>query len=339
MYKTGVIFMTALLPTKGHQALVQFASKICEQTFVIISSRSFEPTTFSERASCFDHIKNITIVNHSDDDAPQTPENEDEWNYWKNIAEVATGKKVDVVIASEYYGVKMAELLGADFAPFDIDRGLIKAKGTNVRKNIIKSFDAIALNFQKKLQKRFVLFGQESCGKTTMTKYLNSHIDSYMTHEYARPYLEAKEDKTITDEIMKRIAYGQIALESSVPTDKAFVFHDTDILSTVGYYRIYKGAEPKWLNTQVTESHCLADLYIVMNDHIPFEEDALRYGGDKRESSKAFWIDLLDEFGCNYYVLQSGGSVLEQFEEISREVMETFFDDYAQGIRDFVREE
>jgi nicotinamide riboside kinase len=79
-----------------------------------------------------------------------------------------------------------------------------------------------------------------------------------------------------------------------------------------------------------------SDLYFVMNDEIPFEEDKLRYGGNKRETDKQFWIDLLEEYGCNYYVVKSV-YMSNQILEIEREI-EKFLNNKFEKISSFMRD-
>ena len=47
------------------------------------------------------------------------------------------------------------------------------------------------------------------------------------------------------------------------------------------------------------------DLYIVMNDSIPFEPDQLRYGVTKRETNVQYWVDILERYKRKYYVVES----------------------------------
>ena len=357
MKTTGVILMTALVPTKGHAALIKFAANMCDRVHVIISTRSHEPTAFFDRFSAFvGQVPsfNVNFLEHRDDDAPQNPETEQQWDYWRRVVQnwhnlyspytsdpavCPTGTiKYDFLFASEPYGKKMAEVIGAEFIPFDIGRRMIDVKGTTVRHDLIKHFGDILPNFQLQLQKQIVLFGQESVGKSTMTKMLNEWYGntSYMTHEFARPYLEFKDDKTVTDWRMDVIANGQIALEKTIPWDRPFVFLDTDILSTIGYYRIYQGKEPQWLSDRFRAMD-RKDLYVVMNDQIPFVADPLRYGGDVRESTRQFWVDLLEEYDCNYYLVQNTRRE-DQKIEIAGQANNCFWDNYACGISTFERD-
>ncbi|MNV84432.1 hypothetical protein D3C71_1783050 [compost metagenome] len=59
-----------------------------------------------------------------------------------------------------------------------------------------------------------------------------------------------------------------------------------------------------------------------MNSGIRFTPDPLRYGGEIRESTDQFWIDLLEEYGCNYYVVKDKGTAYSQFHEIAEVVAE-----------------
>jgi nicotinamide riboside kinase len=144
------------------------------------------------------------------------------------------------------------------------------------------------------------------------------------------------DDKTVTHEKMCTIAMGQYSLQKIAREqyDAPWLFQDTDLLSTIGYNRIYKGEEIPCIDEMFNTTR--SDLYIVMNDEIPFEEDALRYGGKVRESSKQFWIDLLDEYGCDYHVVQETDQFAQE-QEIY-EVLENLFNETWDPIKNFERE-
>jgi nicotinamide riboside kinase len=43
----------------------------------------------------------------------------------------------------------------------------------------------------------------------------------------------------------------------------------------------------------------------VTKSNIPFEKDPLRYGGDKREGSDEYWIDVCEKYELPYVVLEN----------------------------------
>lgn len=330
---TALVLMTALVPTLGHKALIEFAADLVGDNgnvTVILSSLSSEPVDGALRVKALRMATTAidggwaTFIHHKDDNAPQNPTTAEEWNYWRDVATFPyEGNKAlrhdyDYVVASEPYGKKMAELLDAEFIPFDLDRKIVKISGTQVRKNLKNNYDFILPEFKDiaNLGMKITFFGQESTGKSTMTERFGFGRSYGVTvHEFARPYIEAMDDKTITPEIMENVMYGQYALQKTAYRQRKFyTFQDTDLLSTIGYSHIYNGRQHPKIQKLFEETK--SDLYIVMNDAIPFEPDALRYGGHERESTKQFWIDLLEKNNCKYYVVQNTG-IREQYGEIS----------------------
>lgn len=337
MMRNAYVMMTALLPTTGHADLIDFASRIVSgNVLVIVQGRSFEPIHVNRRMIAlrnhFRNYRNVRIVADEDDNAPQNPNPElgtrdyTFWKYWANDvrghaakmrSEFAPIDWQDAFVASEPYGATMAEYLECQFIPYDIGREINPTKGSDVRKNLWSKWDEILPEFKADLQMNVVLFGQESVGKTTLARSLscrNQH--SQFIPEYARPYLEAVGSE-ITDSKMKKIEIGQNALEyAAFNNGKRYNFFDTDLLSTIGYYRIF---EQRMGDTDIVNDtalhldlvinhqwHKRKMLYVLLPDDIPFEEDELRYGGNVRQSTYKFWKNLLDQYYCNYIEVPRG---------------------------------
>ncbi len=322
----SIVLMTALVPTKGHKFLIDFAHKLAYagMTHVIISSRSFEPISGIARLNALKALyqedshtstHDFAFHLHEDDNAPQEPNGPDDkefWEYWRNVVVERVGKikPTDYFVASELYGIDMAKVLGCKFMPCDIGREVLPIKGTDVRLNLVDNFHNILPNFQWAFAQNIVLFGQESTGKTTMAKRLAKEYKGTFVPEWARGYLEAVGPE-VTMEKMEAIVYGQIALEKATQftIDKnMYTFYDTDILSTYGYYMLWNKSVPDNVRGKMMMHLIMVPktLYIVMNDSIPFEPDILRYGDGKRESEMQFWIDLLDEFERPFIVCPPG---------------------------------
>lgn len=348
--RDGVILMTALVPTIGHQYLVEFASNFIpyyDKLYVIINALHQEPITLYQRLAAFKQQfknKSNVVILGSYDDMPQNPEDHpDFWNVWKNFIENIifenTGKRNNLkyLFASENYGHKLSEALGVTFIPVDIDREIFNVKGTDVRKNIRFNFDKIMPEFKKELAFKVTLFGAESCGKTTMAKALTKHFNSYrkaiFAHEWARPYLETVGIE-ITEEKMETIFKGQLALQKSLIDMKSeFIIQDTDLFSTLGYYKIMNMNYPYHFDDIAIDY--ASDLYLIMNSDIPFEKDPLRYGGDVRTSNDKFWIELVQRYGLNYHIVKNTDRNL-QFDECVTAIIEAQNKKYKK-IADYVR--
>lgn len=346
-----ITLMTALVPTIGHKALIEFCDNIAwtygpdTRVHVLMGSLDREPVPGEVRfaaltLACSDQDR--VWLHHMTEDAPQEPEDHpDFWNVWRDIVVSYVGEvgPDDIFVASELYGINMAEALGCKFLPFNRYRDMLDVKGTDVRADLLGRFGDIMPEFQPYLRRRVTIFGPESCGKTTMAKNMADMLNGVFVPEWAREYLETMPTPETTVERMRDIVHGQFAIQQTamkVP-NKPFIFQDTDLLSTLGYYDILTPDRPgaDYRLCEELFEYSKADFYIVMNDRIPFEADPLRYGGDKRESGVKFWTDLLDKYGCKYYVVQetlrSG-----QMSEVYDALINYWHDEHA-AIREYVR--
>jgi NadR type nicotinamide-nucleotide adenylyltransferase len=264
---------------------------------------------------------NVTFYHHDDDAAPQNPAGENDvafWAYWSGVVRTAVKHKIDYVFASELYGQAVANSLRADFIPVDIARDIQPVRGTTVRKNLFEQQEDIAAGFKRYLKLNVVLFGAESCGKTTLARRLSKYFYGTFVPEWARPYLETV-GANVTEHKMEMIVNGQYASERAADDiDTLIKFKDTDLLTTLGFYRYNGITQPSQLQWMIDDYP--NDLYIVMNENIKFTPDQLRYGVDKRETRTQFWIDLLDEHQRNYYVVKSTDPN-HQFEEACEAIL------------------
>lgn len=343
--KNVIVLMTALLPTKGHADLIDFASALPNShVYVLINGRSFEPIPTRDRlealTSHFEEYHNITIKASNRDNAPQNPEDMPEgfWEWWadeinRNFPE--TGNNWGYVVASEPYGLNVAHSIGAEFIPYDIDRIINPVRGTETRADIRGEWDTILLESRQQLTHNVVMFGQESVGKTTMSRAVAEKFQTAPIMEFARPYLEAVGEE-LSEFKMRTITLGQASLQRTVRAHARTPINvfDTDLYSTVGYYKMWDGEAPE-LCTQLAKE-TKGDKYYVLPDDIPFEPDILRYGDGERESSTGYWVKLLEEYGLSY-VRVPKGTFEEKLEFIVSDI-ETDIDTKYAPIKNFNRE-
>lgn len=342
----AIVLMTALVPTIGHKYLIDFAKNLVKPdgtVHVIVGTLDREPiygeTRFVAIRQAY-RVNGYIKVHHLRRNVPQEPnEHPDFWTVWRDIVrEFVDVKPDDYFVASELYGMDMARVLGCKFMPCNRYRETVPIKGSDVRADLMGNFRFILPEFQHNIRKTVTLFGAESCGKTTMAKRLAKDMDGWFVPEWAREYLETVGSE-ITDDSMLTIVNGQAALQNTAYHDlydKPWIFQDTDLLSTVGYYRLWGGdkrADMDRIEKMANERR--SDLYVVMNDQIPFEADPLRYGGTVRESGMQFWIDLLEEFGADYVVAPRGDH--ESQAAFLRGYLEVWFANQHRDVIDYQR--
>lgn len=293
-------------PTKGHMRLIEFAAALGTTAEVIVCTQPCEPYSFERLDALRQATKNMNVnIHHIHKELPQEPEgHEGFWDMWKDFLLTYGLQPEDYIVASEMYGAKLAEITGAKFYPYDVDRSLYLSRATWVREDSLHNFDQILPEFQPNLRRTVTIFGAESTGKTTLSRILSTSMQGHWLFEWARPFLEKCRNE-ITTESMTQIWHGQAALQRHARDfkDKAFIFQDTDLFSTVGYWDFWDMNTPDGLVNEAIELK--SDLYLITQSNIPFEQDPLRYGGDRRESQDQYWIDLCDKYGLNYKVLTS----------------------------------
>lgn len=328
---TGLLLLTAIPFTKGHEDLIRFAFNHLKfrannlnanyKLHVVVSARRIEPY-WKERYPAVEEFcltlnggnDTIKVHNHINDLIPQTPkEDPNFWDDWRrDITSMTDLKRFDFVYASELYGMPLAREFAAGFIPFDLARNTNRISGTRCREDVYGQWDNISDFFKPDLQTRVTLFGQESVGKTTTSQRLGGKSYRLGTHsqglpsehvcyvpEWARQYLMVHGIE-VTREKMVQIIYGQYAaMMAARASNKALIIQDTDLLTTIGYWRLYIGDQlPHSLLSGFKQTK--SDLYILMGDAVPLVPDPLRYGGKERETSMDYWTDLLTEFGCEY---------------------------------------
>jgi nicotinamide riboside kinase len=244
----------------------------------------------------------------------------------------------DFIFSSESYGYKLAEELTkkakeelkrdhpCTHIPFNPARDQTVIRATDVRADPVAHWQQLIPSMRARYTQSICLFGQESVGKTTLTRKAAELFKSVYLNEWARPYLEGLPSPEVTTERMFNILYGQAALEKSAQEQyyTPFRFYDTDLLSTLGYWELWSSVDKTRVMENLIDENFRGqlrqlwkpkDLYIIPKDNIPFTPDPLRYGGDRRETDTLYWINLCERYRLRYYILQES-SISGRMEEI-----------------------
>lgn len=303
------VVMTALPPTLGHLSLIQFASRLSDNgVTVLVCTQPDEPYGLERAVALSQAVPAYVKVERLHRQIEQNPGAPGFWDMWRGIMTSYGFRPGDWIVASEPYGKRLAEEVGGKFFPYDMERVIHPIKATPIRDNPYGHFKEIIPEFQKHLRTTVTVFGAESTGKTTLSRDLAYRIGGYWLCEWARPFLE-NTSPDINIQSMTDIWYGQAALQRHADTlsGKPYVIQDTDLFSTVGYWQF-----PHWDSLGdpplglVEEAKGLkSDLYLVLRSNIPFEQDPLRYGGNVREGSDAYWIDVCERYGLPYMVINA----------------------------------
>ena len=257
---------------------------------------------------------------------------------WREILDSYGYQEGDYLVSSEKYGVQMAEALRGVFMPFDLKRQIYPTKATTIRKDPRFFFTDILPEFRPFLRKTVTFFGAESVGKTSSSYIISAFRRGLFIHEWARPYLETVGPE-ITEEKMQRIYTGQKALQIYAQSDTSteFVFQDTDLFSTLGYWEMWS---PETVPEDLLHSARIlqSDLYVILSSDLPFEKDPLRYGGDQRETSDQYWIDLCERENLPYVVITDTVNRWQTADEVIQQRFPSNYLNYQREGTEYVNE-
>jgi NadR type nicotinamide-nucleotide adenylyltransferase len=304
-------------PHLGHVYLVEFAHNYVEQLTVVVGTLRSEPIPGELRFRWMRELfPNDNVVHHTDENPQEPKDHPDFWRIWHDSLMRVLPGRPDFVFASEDYGVKLAEVLGARFVPVDKARGVMPVSGSAVRRDPLGHWKYLPRCVRPYYVKRVCVFGPESTGKSTLTRRLAEHFQTVAVPEYARTLLEAQSGQLSADDI-PRIARGQIASEEALArSSNRVLICDTDVLTTTIWSEMLYGTCPSWVRDEAERRRY--DLYLLTDVDVPWVLDPVRYLPDNRADFLRVCEEQLRQRGRPYVKLS--GSWEKRFEDACRAV-------------------
>lgn len=300
---TGLVIGKFMPPHNGHVYLIDFARHYVDTLTVYVDSLAVQPISGAQRAEWLRHMFPAVRVKHPDHENPQYPdEHPDFWQIWKSCLLEATGGPVDYLFASEDYGVKLAEVLGATFVPVDISRSAVPISGTQIREDPLTHWEHIPRAVRPYFAKRVCIFGPESTGKSTLALDLATHFKTVAVQEYARTHLELQGGEISAIDI-PAIARGQMAAEDALaPNANRLLFCDTDLLATTIWSDWLFGSCEDWIVKEAERRRY--DLYLVTDVDVPWVADQVRYLPEERGSFFRRCVEELEKRNRPFHIVR-----------------------------------
>lgn len=284
----GFLLGKFLPPHAGHVFMCETAQRLCDELTVLVCSLDREPIDGALRYGWMQELLPRARVLHYAQDVPQEPsEHPAFWDIWRAICRAAHPEKMDLVFGSEPYVVRLAHELGARPVLIDPERLAFPVSGTAVRENPYRHWEMIPGPVRPFFQKRVVLVGAESTGKSTLARALAAHFATRYVPEYGRVYdLYRAAPWNARD--FAEIAAGHAAMRAAIaPHAGPILFEDTDEWVTRVWEWALTGARPTGPRPSAR-----ADLYLLLDGDIPWQDDGTRYHRDAA-ARQAFQAELL----------------------------------------------
>lgn len=248
---TGLIIGNFDKVDAGHLYLIDFAEAFVNELTVQLLENG--ESVKQRKENLLKYRPHLRIVTES----PSATSTLEQFDY------VFAGEK----IAPEYLQV---EERGAVYIPVDPLRELCPSDNEPKEK---KSLAEI---------KRVCIFGPESTGKSTMTKNLAAHFQTVFVPEYARTFMETRDNELLETDL-PHFARGMMASEEALAQRaNRVIFSDTDALTTVIWSNwLYKRVPAEIEELAQSQKH---DLYLLLNVDVPWVADPQRYLPEERQS-------------------------------------------------------
>jgi len=314
---------------KGHKFLIDTAIEQCETVHVMVCSLSDEPISGLLRyywvKKLYKDNPNVNVI-HCDDDNPQYDHEcktlNEFYSYW--IKSVYTRiEELDAVFTSEDYGDDFARYLEVEHVLVDKDRETFPVSGTKVRENAFDVWDNLIDSTKVMYNKKVVIMGPESTGKSTMIKKLSEHYDTNFTAEYGREYTEESGTDNLVLKDFENIAEEHMYrhCRDSHKSEKV-LFVDTEAITTKIFAEMYLDGEVNSKALDEIIERQKFDLWLLMDIDIPWVDDGTRDFQDPEIRKNHFkrLKEVLDENGIEYHIVKGFGE--ERFNSAKKYVEE-----------------
>jgi HTH-type transcriptional repressor of NAD biosynthesis genes len=343
MGKTGVIIGKFLPLHLGHVNFINRSSTKTDKLVVVVchSSRDkkmceeygIPEITVKDRLrwlhTIYQDIPHIEIRSLDESSIPAYP---DGWKEFVGLLKETVPEKIDFVYSGEpSYDSFFKELLPeAEHILIDPERTGYNISGTQIRKNPYKNWEYLPAVVRPFFCKKVVLIGTESCGKTTLTKFLAKAFNTSWAEEYGRNYVYEEcggnEDNLEYGDYIK-IAMHQKKLEAeAVRHSNKIVFIDTEAIVTQFYCKLYEGKEDPAIDEIIKRQNY--DLWLYLENDVKWVDDGLRKNGSDKERNKGKKIlaELLEKYNIADKVKMISGNYEERLDKALEIIKGEFYD-------------
>lgn len=311
--KRGFTFGKYLPFHTGHEALINFALDHCDELIVLVCAGSAESIPVEVRSGWISQTykdnPRVQVIdfNYNESVLPNTSVSSEEVSaLWARKFEELL-PKVDMLFTSEPYGDFVSAFMGIRSIIFDKARKQWPVSASMIRERVYENWHFLPDAVKPYYQRKVVLLGSESTGKSTMAKYIGKTFNAVLVSEAGRDIIPDSNDFTLDQLRLITSTHARLATEASKLL-KPLTVLDTDIHITQSYAK-FKFGEFLAVSDDIYEAN-KADLYLYLSADTPYLQDGTRLAKHERDALDRSHRLTLDEFGIDYVVID--GSYAER---------------------------
>lgn len=323
----------------GHIYFISKAATMVDKLYVVLSydGKRFQDDprlSLKNRLlwlkTTFKDLPHIKIVYVDETNCSPYP---DGWHEWSMLVKRAIPHRIGDITKifssePEYTEGFNKYWPNAEHVIVDAERKEVNISATEIRANPFKFWSYMPSIVRQHYVKKICIIGTESCGKTTLTKYLSKIYQTSWVEEYGRKFCE--QDMCMDESLLQYNDYALIAARryedelQAVKTANRIVFADTNAFITNFYCRLYEGS----FHPMVDEYESLEkyDLTLVLDSDVEWVADGLRINKDRSKTDgllkKMLEMSRSDNLGKLVYI---SGTYSERLEKAIKIIDEEFF--------------
>lgn len=318
----GLIFGKYLPFHNGHKALIEFALTQCDELFAVVCCSNKETMSATLRRQwieeTFPDSEQLQVIelHYDEDELPNTSVSS------RGVSRVWADKflrtvpPVDVVITSEDYGDYVAEYMDIRHIPFDKKRIQVPTSATTIRNDVLANWAFLPPAVKRSYQKKVVLLGTESTGKSSLAKALARELNGALVEEAGRDLIPDSTSFSKED-LLKVVDMHAARIQHAIEALQPIVIIDTDVHITQSYAR-FQFEHFLDVDPHIYDIHH-ADLYLYLSADVPYVQDGTRMHEEARHALDASHRQTLLHFGIAFEEI--GGNWQERMNEARRRVV------------------
>lgn len=304
--------------------MIKFAKKHCNMLVVIPCCSTKEHISAQVRSKWLREelceVPDVTIQEYTYDETllPNVSESDRSVSkVWSDVF-LRIAPATNILVTSEPYGEFVAEYMGIQHILFDAKRLCFPIASSTVREHMLLNWKFLPNAVKRHYQKRVVVSGTESTGKSTLCCQLCKHFGGILVKETAREVIPDSNQLALQDlytvakchaqAVKAALVLGQCCGCSTEEEVVPVVVIDTDVYTTQSYARLF------FNDTLALSDHIYdmssADIRVYLcSSGVPFVQDGTRVDSHQlRLDLDTSHRQTMHDFGISYVELSLSAS-------------------------------
>jgi len=270
---------------RGHEQLIDFALRHCDQLTVLVCASDRETLPGPVRQGWIEHTYAaeprvaVQLLEYRESELPNTSQTS------QAVSDVWADKFRELlpdqalVVTSEPYGALVAARLGIRHLVFDEARQQVPVSASRIRANLRAHWHFLPASVRPYYCRKVVVLGAESTGKTVLAGRLAAHFRATLVAEAGRDLIADSTSFSRADLLRVAAEHARRIAQAEAGASPLLII-DTDVHVTQSYTRLFFGAELDLAPEIYARNR--ADLYLYLVPDVPFVQDGTRLPAEYR---------------------------------------------------------